>query len=79
MLSSWVAEPLPSEFQEVPTVHLFHGAEDPVVPISTAQLGCQRLEAVGLRTSFRAYPGMSHGVCDEEEGKPWETIIFWGG
>lgn len=65
MLSSWVAEPLPLEFQDVP-VHIFHGAEDPVVPLSTAQLCRQRLEAVGLRTSFHAYPGMSHGVCDEE-------------
>ncbi|CAJ1365803.1 unnamed protein product [Effrenium voratum] len=65
MLSSWVAEPLPSEFKEVP-VHIFHGAEDPVVPLRTAQLCRGQLETAGLRTTFRAYPGMTHGVCDEE-------------
>eukprot|EP00439_Symbiodinium_sp_Y106_P059063 s1630_g8.t1 len=65
MLSSWVAEPLPDDFKDVP-VHIFHGAEDPVVPLSTAQMGRVRLEAAGLRTTFRAYAGMTHGVCDEE-------------
>ncbi|CAE7387391.1 LYPLA1 [Symbiodinium microadriaticum] len=65
MLSSWVAEPLPDDFKDVP-VHIFHGAEDPVVPLSTAQMGRARLEAAGLRTTFRAYAGMTHGVCDEE-------------
>ncbi|CAK9018857.1 Probable carboxylesterase Os04g0669600 [Durusdinium trenchii] len=65
MLSSWVAEPLPSDFQDVP-VHFFHGAEDPVVTLSGAKDDRQWLESRGLRTTFHAYPGMSHGVCDEE-------------
>ncbi|CAE7611763.1 unnamed protein product [Symbiodinium natans] len=65
MLSSWVAEPLPDDFKDVP-VHFFHGAEDPVVPLSTVQVGQARLEAAGLRTTLHAYAGMTHGVCDEE-------------
>ncbi|OLP87461.1 Carboxy-terminal kinesin 2 [Symbiodinium microadriaticum] len=55
--------------EDVP-VHIFHGAEDPVVPLSTAQMGRARLEAAGLRTTFRAYAGMTHGVCDEEASAP---------
>ena len=33
-------------------------------------LGSRLALKLVARTSFRAYPGMSHGVCDEEEGKP---------
>lgn len=73
MLSSWVAEPLPTSFKDVP-VHMFHGAEDPVVPLAGAQLCRAKLEAAGLRTTFQAYPGMTSGVCDEEVGDLAQTF-----
>jgi len=73
MLSSWVAEPLPSDFTPVP-VHLFHGAEDNVVPASTAQRCRAALEELGLEVSLRVYPGMTHGVCDQEVGDIAQTL-----
>lgn len=67
LLSSWVAEAVEPRSDPV-RVHVFHGMEDPVVPVEAARRGCDTLQAAGLRTSFKAYPGMTHGLCDEEVG-----------
>jgi len=73
LLSSWVAEPLPSQYTPVP-VHAFHGAMDNVVPVAAAHRCCAALGEVGLKASLRTYPGMSHGVCDQEVGDIAQTL-----
>jgi len=73
LLSSWVAEPVvPAE--HAVAAHVFHGAEDPVVPLAAAKRGCDILQAAGLKTSFHAYRGMAHSVCDEEVGDIARTL-----
>lgn len=73
MLSSWVAEPLEGKRPDCP-VHIFHGAMDPVVPLSAARRCHAALQEVGARTTFRAYEGMTHGVVDQEVGDIAQTL-----
>lgn len=76
LLSSWLAQPLAPETAsscEV-SVHIFHGAGDPVVSISNAKRGHDTLLAAGLKASFHPYPGMSHSICDDEVGDIARTL-----
>eukprot|EP00929_Paragymnodinium_shiwhaense_P055531 TRINITY_DN27818_c0_g1_i1.p1 TRINITY_DN27818_c0_g1~~TRINITY_DN27818_c0_g1_i1.p1 ORF type:complete len:315 (-),score=51.58 TRINITY_DN27818_c0_g1_i1:121-1065(-) len=73
LLSSWLAQPLAPTTCKVP-VHIFHGAGDPVVSVANAKRGHDTLLAAGMDATFRAYPGMSHSVCDEEVGDIARTL-----
>eukprot|EP00445_Apocalathium_hangoei_P035819 CAMPEP_0203949042 /NCGR_PEP_ID=MMETSP0359-20131031/83545_1 /ASSEMBLY_ACC=CAM_ASM_000338 /TAXON_ID=268821 /ORGANISM="Scrippsiella Hangoei, Strain SHTV-5" /LENGTH=331 /DNA_ID=CAMNT_0050880825 /DNA_START=26 /DNA_END=1021 /DNA_ORIENTATION=+ len=65
MLSGWVAEPLENRRPTCP-VWMFHGGLDPVIPLATARCCFGMLQNTGARTSFYSYPGLKHGVADEE-------------
>jgi len=73
MLSSWVAEPLPSACPSL-DVHLFHGTADPVVPVASSKIGEGMLSAVGMRTTFHMFDGMGHTVCDQEVEEIAQTL-----
>jgi phospholipase/carboxylesterase len=50
---------------DVPVL-LLHGADDPVIPSSSTETAAARLAAVGVPVSSRIYPGLGHGISDEE-------------
>lgn len=75
MLSSWAAEPIaPGMGPPETRVHVFHGAEDPVVPPDAARRSHDIIAGAGLRTTLRVYGGMAHSVCDQEVGDIAETL-----
>jgi glycerophosphoryl diester phosphodiesterase len=54
----------------VPTI-LFHGGDDPLVPVSQADKMHKRLIELGVPTEYYMYPGEKHGV-----GGAWRTDLF---
>jgi len=49
----------------VPTL-LCHGESDPVVPYKWGQLTYSKLNIEGASVTFKSYPGLQHGACNEE-------------
>ena len=49
-----------------PPIAIFHGADDPVVPLTAGQQAHQDLLKTGYSPQVKTYPGLQHTVCDEE-------------
>ncbi|KAF4985626.1 hypothetical protein FDECE_16430 [Fusarium decemcellulare] len=72
-LSSWLL--LSKSFSEMvkPTdpnrqtpIIMFHGAEDPIVPVQRGKLSADLLKELGYDVTWKTYPGMGHSACLEE-------------
>ena len=57
--------PTPAKAADVP-IGLFHGSDDPVVPLLAAEQAKDALEAAQFSPTSKVYPGMPHAVCEEE-------------
>ncbi len=66
-LSTYVplADEFPPATESSPPILMLHGTEDPMVPLSLAQEGCQLLRRLGYRVEWHTFP-MGHSVCAEE-------------
>ena len=66
--TAWASDGFISWPQDV-MVHIFHGAQDPVVPLSTAMLGQRRLQALGFRLgTVQGAPGGRSWAQDQLPG-----------
>jgi pimeloyl-ACP methyl ester carboxylesterase len=45
-------------------VHLFHGDQDPVVPVDSSRRWHKELASLGTRVEYREYPGVRHNSWD---------------
>lgn len=67
VLSSFVGTTLPLTLRSpLPAVHFFHGEADAVVPLDWGRRSVNVLQKLGLKPSFKSYPGMQHSACMEE-------------
>ena len=48
------------------SVALFHGSDDPVVPLAAAERSLEALTKAGHNPTLKVYDGMEHSVCDQE-------------
>lgn len=44
------------------TLHLLHGADDPVMPVRLASTAATQWQALGGQASLDVYPGLGHGI-----------------
>jgi phospholipase/carboxylesterase len=56
------AEALASELRTRPPVMLIHGAEDPMVPVSSMRSAESALATLGFEVSSHVSPGLGHSV-----------------
>ena len=59
------AHPCPAKAKDFP-VGIFHGSDDPVVPLAAAERTLEVLGEAGFAPTHKTYAGMEHSVCDEE-------------
>eukprot|EP00744_Colponema_vietnamica_P013834 GILI01019390.1.p1 GENE.GILI01019390.1~~GILI01019390.1.p1 ORF type:complete len:256 (+),score=63.86 GILI01019390.1:46-813(+) len=52
---------------------LFHGDQDPVLPLGLARAGLDKLRGLGLNASIKEYPGMAHTTSESE----MKDVIAW--
>ncbi len=57
--------PCPQKAVDIP-IGLFHGADDPVVPVGAARQAAAVLGQEGYAPTLKIYDGLGHGVADEE-------------
>lgn len=57
--------PCPEREADFP-IGIFHGLEDPVVPVEAARQAASALEASGYAPDLRLYENLDHGVSDDE-------------
>jgi phospholipase/carboxylesterase len=58
-LSTFFAGAVPDQMAHIP-VHLYHGDTDCIVPASWAHHTHKVLQAAGVNTSLKTYPGLGH-------------------
>ncbi|MFT4546362.1 MAG: phospholipase/carboxylesterase [Verrucomicrobiales bacterium] len=59
------AHPCPSKAGDFP-IGVFHGSDDPVVPLVAAEHAVSMLQTSGFETTFKVYAEVEHSLCDEE-------------
>ncbi len=60
------AHPCPEKSTPVPLIGVFHGSDDPVVPLTAAERSMEVLVGAGYAPTLKVYRGMEHSLCDEE-------------
>ncbi|MEM7385636.1 MAG: alpha/beta fold hydrolase [Verrucomicrobiota bacterium] len=78
MMSGYLLE---SETERCPekvddlTIGIFHGSEDPVVPLEASGRTETRLKEKGFVPSLKVYQGMEHAVCDDEVDDVFRWLV----
>ena len=57
-------------------IHIFHGTDDPVVPVALSQKAKEQLESLGYTPGYTTYP-MDHTVCLEEIEEAARLLQEW--
>lgn len=65
--------PCPAKLADLP-VGIFHGSDDPVVPLIAAEQAKVALDAAGFSPTIKVYGGMGHSVCDDEIRDVYEWL-----
>jgi phospholipase/carboxylesterase len=62
--SRWLAEfgPADGPPPDMPPLVVFHGDDDPIVPVASARETVEWFEQHGAAAQFRAYPGVGHDI-----------------
>jgi predicted peptidase len=63
-----------NRFKDIP-VWAFHGAEDPVVPVSYSQSMIESLKRTGAKPRYTEYPGVGHNSWDPAYAEP--ELLSW--
>jgi phospholipase/carboxylesterase len=56
---------LPDKAPELTTLHLFHGADDPIIPVQHARAAYERLSALGGDATLDVASSVGHTIPDE--------------
>jgi phospholipase/carboxylesterase len=51
--------------RELPIL-MFHGEQDPTLPVELGRLSRDTLRAAGYQVDWHSYPAMGHSICAEE-------------
>ncbi len=56
---------------------IFHGADDPIIPVTESQRMAAALKAVGGEPHYTEYPGVGHGSWDQAYGDEnlWKWVL----
>ncbi|KAF5024104.1 hypothetical protein F66182_3848 [Fusarium sp. NRRL 66182] len=56
----------PTDANRKTPVMMFHGEEDPLVPLERGKKSADLLKEIGYDVTWRTYPDMGHSACPEE-------------
>lgn len=73
LLENAESHPCPDKTADFP-IGVFHGKEDPVVPILAAEQTVEVLKGKGYAPEFTAYPGLEHSLLEEEVRDVFEWL-----